>query len=61
MIANDKKAFLAFISGIGYCWLTSLAVWLGDAAFWTVISRFVHNYNAIVLSVAILFFWILIP
>lgn len=60
MKANYKKSFLgsilAFILGTSCCWLTSLAVWLGGATFLTIISRFVHNYNTIILGVAFLFF-----
>lgn len=60
MKANYKKSFLgsilAFILGTSCCWLTSLAVWLGGATILTVISRFVHNYNSIILGVAVLFF-----
>ena len=51
---------MAFILGTSCCWLTSLAVWLGGATFLTVLSRFVHNYNSIILGVAILFFGIAI-
>lgn len=64
MKANYKKSFLgsvlAFILGTSCCWLTSLAVWLGGATFLTVLSRFVHNYNSIILSVAVLFLGIAI-
>ena len=60
MKTNYKKSFLgsilAFILGTSCCWLTSLAVWLGGATVLTVISRFAHQYNSIILSVALLFF-----
>ena len=60
MKTNYKKSFLgsilAFILGTSCCWLTSLAVWLGGATVLTVISRFTHQYNSIILSVALLFF-----
>ncbi len=60
MRTNYEKSFfgsiLAFILGTSCCWLTSVAVWLGGATVLTVISRSVHQYNAIILSVAILFF-----
>ena len=60
MKTNYKKSFLgsilAFILGTSCCWLTSLAVWLGGATVLTVISRFTHQYNTIILSVALLFF-----
>jgi uncharacterized protein (DUF2147 family) len=59
---NYKKSFLgsilAFILGTSCCWLTSLAVWLGGATLLTVISKFAHQYNTIILSVALLFFLI---
>lgn len=60
MKANYKKTFLgsvlAFILGTSCCWLTSLAVWLGSATFLTILSRFIHNYNSIILGIAFVFF-----
>lgn len=59
MSTNYKKTFLgsllAFVLGTSCCWLTSLAVWLGGATFLTVLSRFVNNYNSIILALAFLF------
>jgi hypothetical protein len=60
MKANYKKSLLgsiiAFVLGTSCCWLTSLAVWLGGATFLTILSRFVHNYNSIILAIAFVFF-----
>jgi uncharacterized protein (DUF2147 family) len=60
MKTNYKKSFLgsilAFVLGTSCCWLTSLAVWLGGATVLTLISKFAHQYNTIILSVALLFF-----
>ncbi len=60
MKTNYKKSFLAsifaVILGTSCCWLTSLAIWIGGATLLTVISKFAHQYNTIILTIALLFF-----
>jgi hypothetical protein len=60
MKTNYKKSLLgsllAFVLGTSCCWLTSLAVWLGGATFLTVLARFVHDYDTLILGIAALFF-----
>jgi hypothetical protein len=60
MKTNYKKSFLgsllAVVLGTSCCWLTSLAVWLGGATLLTVLARFVHDYDTVILGIAALFF-----
>jgi hypothetical protein len=60
MKTSYKTSFLggvlAFILGTSCCWLTAFASWIGGATFLIVLSRFVNNYNSIILGIAFLFF-----
>ncbi len=59
MKADYKKtlagSIFGFILGTSCCWLTALAFWLGGAAFLTVLSRYIAQFQPFILGLAFVF------
>jgi len=65
---NYKKTFiggiLAFIIGTSCCWLSSLAIWFGSAAFLGIVGSFIEDIqlllivlSLVLLLMSIFFYW----